>query len=72
MVLSRKKKKSGQSVFRPRLTSEHVDLLPGDLTQKVFDEVVGHGEKFGGCRRTIILARNNNFLGGGAHNYVYM
>lgn len=40
-----------------RLTSEDVDLLARDLTQKVFDEVVGHGEKFGGCRKTIILAR---------------
>lgn len=57
--------------FLYRLTSEDVDLLARDLTQKMFDEVVGHGEKLGGCRKTIILARNNNFWGDG-YNYVHM
>lgn len=61
----RKKKIEGRAkCFLYRLTSEDVNLLARDLTQKVFDEVVGHGEKFGGCRKTIILARNNNFSGG--------
>lgn len=56
---------AAKEVFQ-QLTSEDVDLLPRVLTQKVFDKVVGHREKFGCCGKTICQVRNRSFFGGGA------
>lgn len=35
-------------LIRKCLTPQDDDLVAGDLTQEVLDEVVGHGEELGG------------------------